>query len=89
MAFEIGPLDVGKDHVVNDWMGQPPFAGRIPLYFGDDLTDEPALARVQESDGVAIKVGEDQTVARYRVAGVQGVYDGLSDWMDRRPCQIS
>lgn len=83
MAFEIRPTDVGKDSVVSDWLTKPPFKGRTPVYFGDDLTDEPALAIVQEMGGIAVKVGPGETVASRRVDGPAEVYDALTRWTGR------
>lgn len=83
MAFELKPSDVGKVHVVADWMGQAPFAGRTPLYFGDDLTDEPAMGWVQDAGGIAVKVGPGDSVARARVDGPADVLSALTNWLDR------
>ena len=34
-----------------------PFAGRRPVYLGDDHTDAPALAAVRTAGGIAVAVG--------------------------------
>ncbi|MEO1453556.1 MAG: trehalose-phosphatase [Pseudomonadota bacterium] len=81
MAFELRPRDVGKDRVVAEWMGEAPFVGRCPIYFGDDLTDEPAMDWVQKTGGIAVKVGEGDTVATHRVADPAGVLAALEAWV--------
>jgi trehalose 6-phosphate phosphatase len=43
MAFEIRPHGVGKGHVVRRLMDVQPFAGRIPVFIGDDVTDEEGM----------------------------------------------
>jgi trehalose 6-phosphate phosphatase len=53
----------------------------LPVYVGDDTTDEAAFA-VLEAHGIAVKVGEDpDTRAAYRVADPEGVRAVLS-WLD-------
>lgn len=47
------------------------------LYAGDDVTDETALASLQDGD-LGVKVGMAETVARYRVADEQAVADLLT-----------
>lgn len=46
------------------------------VFIGDDLTDEHAFAALGPAD-VGVKVGEDQTVARWRIAGTAQVTDLL------------
>lgn len=48
--------------------------GIIPLYIGDDITDEDAFATLQ-GDGIGIMVGEhdDKTAAEYRLEDVEDV----------------
>jgi trehalose 6-phosphate phosphatase len=52
----------------------------IPLYVGDDITDEDAFAELQ-GHGIGILVGEhdDQTAATYRLENVDQVRDFLED----------
>jgi trehalose 6-phosphate phosphatase len=82
MAFELRPRDVGKDKVVADWLQRAPFRGRTPVYFGDDLTDEPALGMVQAAGGRAIKVGKGPSVARHRLDSPTEVLATLTRWLD-------
>ena len=48
-------------------MAEPPFAGRVPVFVGDDLTDEHGFAAVEKLCGWTVKVGPGQTVARFRL----------------------
>jgi len=59
MAFEIRGRGVSKAEAVNRLMQASPFAGRRPLYIGDDVTDEPAIAAARELGGVGLHVGRD------------------------------
>lgn len=51
MAWEIRHRDIGKASAVKFLMAQPPFAGRIPVFVGDDLADEAAIAAVGRMGG--------------------------------------
>ncbi|WP_410218405.1 trehalose-phosphatase [Paracoccus sp. (in: a-proteobacteria)] len=78
MAIELRPAGVGKDSALARLMEQAPFAGRIPVFAGDDTTDEPAMAEAQRRGGFAIKIGEGDTAARHRLANPAA----LAAWLD-------
>ena len=53
--------------------------GRVPVYFGDDLTDEDAFAAIGEN-GVSVLVGEPRrSAAPYRVKGPRDVVRILTE----------
>jgi trehalose 6-phosphate phosphatase len=64
MVYEIKPKDVDK--------------GRAVRAFLDELTDEKGFAVVNERDGLSIKVGGGDTIARTRVESV----GALLRWLD-------
>ena len=69
MVAEVKPADVDKGTAIARQMETAPFAGRAPLFMGDDLTDEHGFRAVLAMGGVAIKVGEGPTLAARRLAG--------------------
>lgn len=75
---EVHPAGMDKGRALADFLSAPPFKGRIPVYLGDDTTDEFALKSVSEQGGVAIKVGSKESVAEYRLADVADVHH----WLD-------
>lgn len=81
-AVEIRPGDLGKDTAIAQAMGLPAFARRVPVYIGDDVTDEPALAWVARHGGVAIKVGPGDTAAPNRLADPSAVHAALAAWVE-------
>ncbi|MEL6646618.1 MAG: trehalose-phosphatase [Pseudomonadota bacterium] len=81
-AIELRPADIGKDIAIAEAMALPDFAGRVPVYFGDDTTDEPALAWVTEQDGIAVKVGPGESIARHRLDQPSDVMAALTGWIE-------
>ncbi|KMY86921.1 Trehalose-6-phosphate phosphatase [Candidatus Paraburkholderia calva] len=77
MVYEIKPKDVDKGRAVQAYMAEPPFTGRKPVFIGDDLTDEKGFAVVNEFDGLSVKVGPGDTVARARIELVELLLDWL------------
>ncbi|HVE09830.1 MAG TPA: trehalose-phosphatase [Paraburkholderia sp.] len=77
MVYEIKPKDVDKGRALRAFLDELPFAGRKPVFAGDDLTDEKGFAVVNDVGGLSIKVGGGDTIARTRVDSVAA----LIEWM--------
>lgn len=60
-ALEIRVRGPGKDGALETFMHTPPFVGRLPVFIGDDLTDEPAIARATALGGRGLHVSRDFT----------------------------
>lgn len=81
MVFELKPKGVDKGRAVQAFLSEAPFAGRVPLFAGDDLTDEAAFAAVQAAGGLGIKVGDGETCARMLVPAVPDLAALLDAWL--------
>ncbi len=57
MVFEVLGGDQDKAAAVRRFLDVAPFAGRRPVFLGDDVGDAPALAAVASLDGLALSVG--------------------------------
>jgi trehalose 6-phosphate phosphatase len=78
MVYEIKPKDVDKGRALRAFLGEPPFAGRKPVFAGDDLTDEKGFVVVNEYGGLSIKVGGGDTIARSRLESVNALIQWLA-----------
>ncbi len=67
-VFDIRAAGVSKGSAIEALMGQSPFEGRLPLFAGDDTTDEAGFASVQAMGGEALKVGDGHSLAGHRCA---------------------
>ncbi len=82
MVIEARPAAFDKGSALRAFMQEDPFVGRIPIFIGDDITDEDAFRVAQELGGIGIKLGSGETVARMRIADVASVHallQGLAD----------
>lgn len=78
---EVQPRGMDKGKAVARFMEMIPFAGRCPIYIGDDTTDEDAFQWINANRGRSIKVGAGVTAAQYRLNGVDEVRHYLSDFL--------
>ena len=79
MAFELKLSPVNKGQAIIDLMKVEPYRRRIPVFAGDDVTDEPGFAAVRAMNGVALPVdrafgGEPRLVRAWlaREIGIKG-----------------
>ncbi|MBS0562200.1 MAG: trehalose-phosphatase [Proteobacteria bacterium] len=56
MAWEVKPLGADKGTAVRGLMAAPPFRGRLPIFIGDDVTDEDGMAVAREMGGAGLRV---------------------------------
>lgn len=82
-VFEAKPSGKDKGTAIDEFMAEAPFAGRRPVFVGDDLTDELGFERVNRIGGDSVKVGPGPTRARWRLADSDAVRDWLADFADQ------
>ncbi|MCU0977346.1 MAG: trehalose-phosphatase [Steroidobacteraceae bacterium] len=81
-VLELKPAGASKARAIGDFMAEPPFAGRIPVFVGDDATDEDGFRAVNAHGGLSVRVGPaSDTAARASLDGVADVLDWLSGWL--------
>lgn len=78
-VVEIKPAGVDKGTAVAEYLTEPPFQTRRPVFIGDDLNDEHGFAEVNRIGGISVKVGKGPSCARYRLANVAAVHRWLGD----------
>lgn len=76
-VIDLKPAGFSKGTAIAFFMTEPPFAGRRPVFAGDDVTDEAGFEEVQRLGGQAIKVGDGPSVARHRCPSVAR----LASWL--------
>ncbi len=73
MVYELKPEGRDKGTAIAEFMSEAPFAGRLPVFIGDDATDEDGFAVVNGFAGHSVKVGGGASAARWQIADVPGV----------------
>jgi trehalose 6-phosphate phosphatase len=68
MVFEVLAGGFDKAQAVRRFVAVPPFAGRAPVFIGDDVTDGPAIALMPQLGGLALAVGRP-------LPGAQAIFD--------------
>lgn len=76
-VFELRAARANKGAAVDQFMALAPFKGRMPVFIGDDTTDEDGFAAAQNAGGLGIKVGEGETCARVRWSACTDVHGFL------------
>lgn len=80
MVVEFQPRHHDKGRVIAAFMAEPPFRGRVPVYLGDDTTDEDGFAEVNRRGGVSIRVGPSGiTGAAFELPSVRSALDWLGE----------
>ncbi len=84
-VFEIRSDTIDKGSTIRHIMQLPRFAGRFPVFIGDDVCDEPGFAAVNALGGLSIKVGLEPSCARHRLRDAPHVHQWLGNLLPRVP----
>jgi trehalose 6-phosphate phosphatase len=77
---ELRPRGFDERSAIQLLMKEREFAGRTPVFVGDDLTDEVGFEAVNKMGGHSIRVGNlEETAAQYRFSSVSTVAAWLRD----------
>jgi trehalose 6-phosphate phosphatase len=93
-VIEVLPLGIDKGAAIAAFLAEPPFAGRLPVYAGDDATDEDGFRVVNRLGGITIRVadpelGDAASAARYAVPSVAALRRWLASVAERlRPADL-
>lgn len=85
-VLEILPAQAGKGRAISTLLSLPPYRGRLPVFVGDDDTDENGFAAVIAAGGLAVRVGEGPTLAPLRLAGPAALRGALLAWARTGAC---
>lgn len=58
MVWEVRPAGADKGHAVAALMARPPFFDRVPIFIGDDVTDEDGMRVARAMGGLGLRVEE-------------------------------
>jgi trehalose 6-phosphate phosphatase len=80
-VVEITPAGVSKATAVAEFMSEEPFQGRVPVFVGDDLTDECAFEWVNARDGISVSVNASsrRSMAQLQVGSVSAARGWLQE----------
>ena len=77
MVHEVKPATRDKGTAIAEFMREAPFAGRVPIFVGDDVTDRDGFVVVDKLGGHSVQVGQGPLLARWRMADVRAVREWL------------
>lgn len=88
MLYELRPGGADKGSAVRKLMGHPMMSRGVPVFIGDDITDEEGFAVAAELGGAGILVGTPRaTFASFRLEQVAAVRHYLAQGIAAQDCR--
>jgi len=85
-VVELRTPGADKGDALRAFMAEPPFRGAMPVFVGDDFTDEAGFTAAEELGGFGVRVGAAvrPTAARYALADIEAVLAWLETLVPAR-----
>lgn len=85
-VVEARPLSANKGAALSRLMQVKPFLGRMPIFVGDDVTDEDGFAAAERLGGFGIRIGDSaDTLARFSLPDIATLYSYFDALIEREP----
>lgn len=79
-GVELMPLEAAKGAAIRRFMKLSPFAGRQPIFLGDDTSDENGFEAINEAGGISIRIRPQGPTAAS--CSLSGVAEAIA-WLER------
>src|SRR5207302_1173679 len=83
MVTEIKPSGKDKGTAIEEFLAEAPFRDRLPVFIGDDLTDEFGFELINRVGGCSVKVGAGSSAAHWRLPNADAVRAWLQRFVER------
>jgi len=87
MVFELRPSGRNKGVAIEEFMHEKPFARRVPVFLGDDVSDEYGFVVVNRLGGHSVKVGAGASAARSGLPDPAAARAWLAQWIAAAPVE--
>jgi trehalose 6-phosphate phosphatase len=81
-VHELKPGGRDKGLAIREFLSEAPFTGTLPVFLGDDVTDEFGFATVNRMGGHSVKVGPGHSVAHWRLPDAAAVRLWLTAYVE-------
>ena len=77
MVYELRTPGADKGTAIAAFLNETPFAGRTPVFVGDDATDESGFAEVNRRGGISVRIGPGASGAKWRLSSPAALFGWL------------